>query len=263
MRRLAILLWSVVLILLVSSAARAAGTFKLRSTEVNEVSGAWHIYCTVELPKAPSHAHQTMRFVFTPTAVYERSLIDGHNEPVTNRQALQNQSPSSASLDIDFADPSGKIWKGTHFDFGLTRTKGYQAGEYEVKLRTSDGVDVGGAVRLTLKGDNPVVDRRAITFNAKEKSIKKVDTGLDGGTIAKATVDDTAASPMSSDVQPSGKSEPFVPQSAYNKTAEEEVKERPKGCGCTVPGSAGGGIAWLLVPGLAGIAIAVARRRRK
>jgi MYXO-CTERM domain-containing protein len=261
MKRIAILLSTLLTLLLVPATALAAGTFKLKNTEVQEVSGAWHIYCTVELPKAPSHAHQTMRFVFTPTAVYERALVDGHSEPVTNRQALQNQAPSTESLDVDFADPSGKIWKGTRFDFGLTRTKGYQAGEYEVKLRTSDGVDIGGALRITLKGDNPVVDRRAITFNAKEPAIKKVDTGLDGGTKV-AKNDDVGPSPMSTDVAPSGKSEPFVPQSAYNKTPEEEIKERPKGCGCSAPGASPYGLAWLAAAGLLGAALVVARRRR-
>src|SRR4051812_23363483 len=80
------------------SAHAAYGTFKLKSTEPTEVSGAWHIYVTVELPKPPLTAHQSMKFVFTKTMVYERSLIDGHAEPVLNRQALQNQTPSVESL---------------------------------------------------------------------------------------------------------------------------------------------------------------------
>src|SRR5262249_11525856 len=123
--------------------AAPVGTFRLKNNEVQEVSGAWHLYVTIELPKAPPTAHQPMRFLFTKTMVYERALIDGHAEPVLNRQALQNQSPSVESLDVDFADPSGKIFKGTRFDFGLTRTRGYEAGEYTVELRTSDGYTVG------------------------------------------------------------------------------------------------------------------------
>ena len=90
--------------------AHAVGTFKLKSTEASEVSGAWHIYVTVELPKPPLTAHQSMKFLFTKTMAYERALIDGHNEPVLNRQALQNQTPSVESLDVDFADPSGKVF---------------------------------------------------------------------------------------------------------------------------------------------------------
>src|SRR5438874_2269610 len=83
--------------------ASALGTFKLKSNEATEVSGAWHIYVTIELPKAPLTAHQTMKFNFTKTVAYERALIDGHNEPVLNRQPLQNQSASIESLDVDFA----------------------------------------------------------------------------------------------------------------------------------------------------------------
>lgn len=260
MRRIAFLLWVVVLVLLVPSAAFAAGSFKLKSTEVQEVSGGWHIYCSLELPKAPSIAHQTMRFVFTPVVVYERSLVDGQKDPVLNRQPLQNQTPSTESLDVDFADTRGQIWKGTRFDFSLTRTKGYQAGEYEVKVRSSDGTDIGTVARLTLKGDNPVVDRRAIAFNAKEPSIKKVDTG--GGGVQKAQADDTAAPVSNSDVAPSGSSTPFVPKEAYDKTPEEEVKERPKGCGCSTPGTSTH-LGWLAVPALAGLGIALGRRRRR
>ena len=115
------------LVTVVARDARAAGTFKLKSSEANEVSGAWHIYVTLELPKAPLTAHQTMKFHFTKTVAYERALVDGHNEPVLNKQALQNQSPSIESMDVDFADPSGKIFKGTRFDFGLTRNRGYEA----------------------------------------------------------------------------------------------------------------------------------------
>jgi hypothetical protein len=32
-------------------------------------------------PKAPPIAHQPLRFVFTKTMVYERSLVDGKSEP--------------------------------------------------------------------------------------------------------------------------------------------------------------------------------------
>src|SRR4051812_37847554 len=161
-RRHAFLLLALACLALVTTFARdaqAVGIFKLKSNEATEVSGAWHIYVTIELPKPPLTAHQTMKFNFTKTVAYERALIDGHNEPVLNRQPLQNQSASIESLDVDFADPSGKIFKGTRFDFGLTRNRGYEAGEYKVEVKTSDGSAVGNSATLILKGDNPVVDR--------------------------------------------------------------------------------------------------------
>jgi hypothetical protein len=202
-----------------------------------------------------------IKFLFTKTMVFERALVDGHTDPVINRQALQNQTPSIESLDVDFADGSGKIFKGTRFDFGLTRQRGFEAGEYKVQVRTSDGIDIGGTQTLTLNGDNPVVDRRAITFNAKDKAIKKVDDGTDAG--AKVAKNDTDEAPVQSqDVAATGTAAPFIPSDAYNKQPEEEVKEHPKGCGCSIPGSSGVPLgAGLLAVGAVGVALAARRRR--
>lgn len=244
----------------------AVGTFKLKSTEVNEVSGAWHIYVTIELPKAPLTAHQSMKFLFTKTMVYERSLVDNQKDPVINRQALQNQTPSVESLDVDFADPSGKIFKGTRFDFGLTRTRGYEAGEYKVEVRTSDGVTIGQTANLILKGDNPVVDRRAIAFNAKEKSIKKIE-GYDAGANQAKNDEPVAANNNGpSEVTPTGTATGFVPKEGMQETDEEKIKTRPKGCGCEVPGYAGPGTAlFFLLPvlGVGALARRTSRRSRR
>ncbi len=240
------------------------GTFKLKSTEASEVSGAWHLYVTIELPKAPLTAHQSMKFLFTKEVVYERSLVDGHNDPVTNRQVLQNQTPSVESLDVDFADPSGKIFKGTRFDFGLTRARGYEAGEYKVEVRTSDGTNIGSAQRLILKGDNPVVDRRAIAFNAKEKSIKKVE-GYDGG--ANQAKNDPEVAPVNNgpaEVTPMGTATGFVPPEGQTETDEEKIKTRPKGCGCSMPGEEQSALGFVFVLPILGLgAIALRRRARR
>ena len=80
-----------------------------------------------------------MKFLFTKTMVYERALIDGHTEPVLNRQALQNQTPSVESLDVDFADRSGKIFKGTRFDFGLTRAAATRPASTRSRSARRDG----------------------------------------------------------------------------------------------------------------------------
>lgn len=262
-------LWPLVLacLALVTAFARdasAGGTFKLKNTEATEVSGAWHIYVTIELPKPPLTAHQSMKFMFTKTMAYERALVDGHAEPVVNRQALDNQSPSIESLDVDFADPSGKIFKGTRFDFGLTRARGYEAGEYKVEVKTSDGAKVGTPHKLILKGDNPVVDRRAIAFSAKEKGVKKVE-GYDGGAKPGATEDNTpAASNNMGEVTPTGTAEGFVPKEGLEKTPEEEIKTRPAGCGCSTPGSSTtGALLWLAPLALAAVFSRRLRRRTR
>ena len=256
---LAVALACLGLVTLFARDASALGTFKLKSTEAQEVSGAWHIYVTIELPKPPLTAHQTMKFNFTKTVAYERALIDGHNEPVLNRQVLQNQTPSIESLDVDFADPSGKIFKGTRFDFGLTRNRGYEAGEYKVEVKTSDGATVGNTATLILKGDNPVVDRRAIAFNAKESGVKKVE-GVDAGAKVAQNDDSPAANNTMGEVTPTGTAQPFIAKEGLEKTPEEEIKTRPTGCGCSLPGAVDPGALLWLAP-LAGLG-ALARRRR-
>jgi MYXO-CTERM domain-containing protein len=256
----AVVLACLALVTMFARDAHAIGTFKLKTNKATEVSGAWHIYVTIELPKAPLTAHQTMKFNFTKTMAYERALIDGHNEPVLNRQALSNQTPSIESLDVDFADPSGKIFKGTRFDFGLTRTRGYEAGEYKVEVKTTDGSTIGAPATLILEGDNPVVDRRAIAFNAKESGVKKVE-GYDGGAKVAQNDDSPAAQNNMGEVTPTGTAQPFIPKEGYEKTSEEEIKTRPKGCGCSVPGTVDAGALVWLAPAF-GVALALARRRR-
>lgn len=217
-------------------AAGKGGSAKLKNSEVQEVSGAWHIFVTLELPKAPPIPHVPMRFVFTKTAVYERSLTDESKNPVQNRQTLANQPPTSESLDVDFANSQGKIFNKTNFDFGLTRVRGYEAGEYKLQIRTADGYDVGSPMNLVLKGDNPVVDRRSITFEAKKKGIEKVGGDDDANKPPKTNDDDTPATNYSGEVAPVGNAAPFIPASAYDATEEEKIKEKPGGCGCAVPG---------------------------
>jgi hypothetical protein len=253
-------LFALAALLFLPRTAHAAGSFKLKSTEVNEVSGAWHLYAKIELPKAPLTAHQSMKFNFTKTMVYERTLVDGKSEPVLTKQPLKDQQPSIESLDVDFADASGKIFKVTNFDFGLTRTRGYEAGEYKVELKTADGVVIGSPVTLILKGDNEVVDRRAIAFNAKDKSVKKVE-GYDAGANQAKNDDVEHSGPQNGEVTPTGTATGFVPKEGQSPVEEENIKTRPKGCGCDVAGAPTNVLA--IVASSAGLALVAVRRRRR
>jgi len=233
--------------------AAAMGSYHVRSTEIQEAGGSWHIYMGLDLPSKPTLPHVPMKFIFTKQTEYERALTDNSKEPVMNRIPIQNALPQTESLDVDFADGTGKIFKSTRFDFSLTRTRGFVAGEYKMQIRTSDGVDIGGATTIILKGDNPVVDRRSISFEAKPKP--KDDK-------PKVAENDTAAVPTSTDVAPVGSAPPFVPPDAYNKTDEEEVHGKPGGCGCSVPGLSGSSQALLAVGTALGL-LALSRRRRR
>lgn len=242
--------------LFVAANAWAAGTFKLRTTSVQEVSGGWHVYCELSLPKPPPIAHQTLKFVFTKTMAYERDLVDNNPNPVVNRQALTNQNPSVESLEVDFANASGTIYARTVFDFSLTRTRGYEAGEYKVQVRTGDGVDIGGSANIILNGDNPVVDRRAMSFEAKS-GMKKVASNVE--TPAK-TDETVAAAPLNGEVAPAGSAPPFLTNDAFQKQPEE-IAAHPSGCGCrVVPVSPGGRTG--LVLAAVGLGLIASRRKR-
>ena len=133
-----------------------------------------------------------------------------------------------------------------------------------MEVRTTDGINIGSPPALTLNGDNPVVDRRSITFNAKDPSVKKVaNYGLDGGANGAPQGDDSSGSrPSRTEVAPSGSAAPFIPQDAYQKTPEEEVKTRPAGCGCFVAGQTGRAS----MAGVGGFALGLSRcspRRRR
>ncbi len=246
------LFWLVLLaISLFAVDAAAYGSYRLRSTEANEAGGQWHIYLRLDLPSAPALPHVPMKFSFTELTAYERALTDASKDPVLNRIPMQNQLPKMESLDVDFADGTGKIFKTTNYDFSLTRARGYEAGEWKMQVKTSDGQDVGTPQTVTLHGDNPVVDRRSISFSAKPKETKK-DAG------AEVAQNDTA--PTSTEVTPVGTAPPFVPPEGFQKTDEEQIHTKPGGCGCDVPGTTQSGIA-VLVTGFALGLLALRRKR--
>jgi len=211
--------------------AYAFGALKLKAAEVDEMSAMWQIRAVLELPSPPLTAHQPMRFIITKVAVYERVLLDGQSAPVLNRVALKNQPPAIETFDVSFADSSRSIWKSTEFAFALARSRGYEAGEYRLEVRTSEGVPIGSAAALVLRGDNPVVDRRAMTFGGNSPAPKS-DAGA-----SHTSPSNTQSWDANRDVAPIGQGEGFVPPQGFEKTAEEEIKVRRGGCGCTTVAS--------------------------
>jgi hypothetical protein len=246
--------------------AFAGGNFTVKTTEVTESQGEWHVKVRIDMTRPPSMMHIPMRFTFSKEVVDERAIMQKGADPVHHRNVLDVPPKQIQSMDVDFADASGKVFKSTYFEFDLRRDGGYfEAGEYLVSLSGPDG-DIGGSQKLVLKGDNPPVYRGAMDFSdpkaaKKGPKITAVDNGVDAGTKV-ASNDDPGAAVPSGDVAPVGGGGSMVPGSAFQKTAEEEsVQDHPKGCGCVAAGLEGGGLAGG-AGALLGLGLVVARRRR-
>jgi hypothetical protein len=278
-RRAVAALVAATLLALVFFAGRAGaagpGQLVLKTPNVDEKNGEWHIKVRIDLSRSPSMMHTPMRFTFSKEVVDERAIMTKGAEPEHHRQVIDTPAKQIVSMDVDFADASGKIFKSTLFEFDLQRNKGYfEAGEYTMALSGPDG-DVGNAQKLILKGDNPPVYRGAMDFSSSDKpgkggkkgvQIQSVSSGIDGGGGgAKGGDDDekpSSAAPSSTDVTPVGNAPSMVPDTAFNKTSEEEaLKDHPKGCGCVAAGLGGSSLGGVAGIGLA--ALGLARRRRR
>jgi len=251
-----------------SAVSWAGGNFTIKTTSVAESSAEWHIKVRIDLSRAPGMMHIPMRFTFSKEAVDERAIMSKGADPVHHRMVQDTPPKQIQSMDVDFADPSGKVFKSTYFEFDLRRDGGYfEAGEYLVTLSGPDG-DVGVAQKLTLTGDNPPVYRGAMDFSGDDKSKKKgniqsVSSGIDGGPpqqTASNGDDNSAAAPGNTDVAPVGNGGSMVPDSAFNKAPEEEaVQGHPKGCGCVAAGLDGESLAGGAA--LVGLGLVAAGRR--
>ncbi len=144
-----------------------------KTPESTESNGQWHLKVRIDLSRAPSMMHTPMRFTFSKQAVDERSIMSKGAQPEHHRMVLDTQPKQIVSMDVDFADPSGKVFKSTYFEFVVERSSGYfEAGEYVVALSGPDG-DIGSAQKLVLKGDNPPVYRGAMDFTDPEAAKQK------------------------------------------------------------------------------------------
>lgn len=237
---------------LVSRDANATGTVTLATREPVEASGKWKLVMTIDYGSIPHLPHIPALVVFTPTVHYDLSLTDkSPNKPVLIKQPLQNQQPLIEALDIGFANASGEIFKTTKLDFVITRDHGFEAGEYEIKIkREDDGVQLGQTLKLTLKGDNPVIDRRAMTF-AGEKKSKKDDAKSDDAKKEDAPKENETplenAEPKPDDMAP----------------APPPVEPKQGGCGCVVAGDAAPGGMTALAALALGAVVTLRRRTRR
>lgn len=245
-------------LLVLPRSARAAGTVSISTREPVEVDGKWKMNMTVDYGGVPPLPHIPMLFIFTPTMLYERALTDKTGDkPVLNKIPLQNQQTINESIDVGFSDASGKVFKVTKFDFAIRRDHGFEAGEYDLQIkRSDDGVQMGQTIKLVLKGDNVVVDRRAITFAGEKKPKKKDEKKDDAG--------DSGDAKKAEEAKPAEAAESKAEAPPEESSGPPPVPPKQGGCGCRVGGDAGpeGAVAALAVVGL-GAALTARRRARR
>ena len=238
-------------------AAYAAGTVTITDRSPKEDDGRWKLKMSINYGTTPHMAHVPMIYSFTQTVHYERALTDQSPEkPILNRIPMKGQQSINESMDVGFSDGSGKIFTITKFDFVIRRDRGFEAGEYDLKItRAADGVQMGQTQKITLQGDNPVVDRRALVFSGEKK--KKDEAKKD-----EAKKDEPAAEKASEEKSEPAAEAAETPPEAAPAEAPPPVAPKQGGCGCRVAGEGGaaGGAAALAAAGLGALA---ARRRRR
>jgi hypothetical protein len=252
---------------LLMGTAFAAGSITYSRKEIAESNGGWHIQMTIVYGGKPNTAHVPMRFSFTPTAIQENYLDDAHGDrPQKRTIPLVGQMPLNESVDVDFSDPRGKMYDRTRFDFTVTRAHNFSAGEYSVTVHRADGAAVGTAQTLRFTGDNPVIDRRSISFvgtsSKKDKDKDKAAAGNDNATPAADSKPAAAAegTPAPAGDPAAAPSEKPTAEPGNDPAAQEKVAPSPKGCGCrTVGGGDRASGSFALV--LAGLSIWRLRRR--
>jgi hypothetical protein len=252
--------------------AFAAGTITYAKKEIAESNGGWHLNMTIVYGGKPNTAHVPMRFSFTPTAIYENYLDDAHGDKPQKRTIpLVGQMPINESVDVDFSDPRGKLFDRTRFDFTVSRAHNFSAGEYSVTVHRADGAQVGTAQTLRFSGDNPVIDRRAISFVGTSKKDKDKDKPAAGNDNATPAADSKpAAAAAGGEGDKSAAADPAAATAdkpagdpGNDPAALEKVPPSSKGCGCRLAGGAEGprsvgSFAFIL----AGLSIWRLRRRR-
>ncbi|WP_437669661.1 MYXO-CTERM sorting domain-containing protein [Sorangium sp. So ce131] len=246
-----------------ASAARAAGTVTIADRSPTETDGRWKLKMTINYGGTPHLGHIPMLFSFTPTVHYERALTDqSPDKPILNRIPLHNQQSINESMDVGFSDGTGKVFAITKFDFVLRRDHGFEAGEYELVIkRVSDGVQMGPKQKITLQGENEIMDRRAIVFTGEKKKKKDEKADAAGGDKSEAAGGEKGSSESETEPVASAPSDETPSGDAPPDEAPPPVEPKQGGCGCRLSPEDGAAPLALPIAALGAVA-ALARRRR-
>jgi MYXO-CTERM domain-containing protein len=268
-RRLLAVLVSLLAVLLLSSAASAAGRVEWKSKSFKERSDkAWMLELAIYLPRAPDVAYVPVKFEFELITYFERALVDGRDGPVENKTPMTGRQPLIESVDVGFLDAgTSKIEKRTRFSFKVKRDLGFEAGEYKVTLRdTRNGQTIGGPTTITFDGENEIIDRRSIVFQGddkkkkKEKKEEKAEGEGDGDKKEESKGGNEGSDEGGKSDEGSSDEGAAKEEGSDNTGGDDPPPVEKKGC--SVHGAPAGGNDAASLFGLAIVGLLVARRRR-
>jgi len=258
------------MVLLVAAAAAAAGRIEWGNKTLKPRSdgNSWNVDIKIFMPKPPDVPTIQLKFEFLQRVYYERAMVDG-DKLVTRNVPIEGKQAVVETVDVGFLDPAtSRIESRTRFTFKLHRDHGLDCGEYKVTVRdTRSGQIVGSPMTLILGGENEVIDRRSIVFSGEKKKEKKKEKTEEGasGESGSASKDATKDDATKKKAEPAAETEPppanEVPPNDEPASNPETIKQKPGGCGCTVPGNTPSGSASLVFVA-AGIVLARRRSRR-
>ncbi len=252
---------SALFILLFAGSVLAAGSVKWSKKRIKErADESWKIQLVITLPRTPDVGVVPMKFSFEPIAYYERAKVDG-DRIVEHTIPLRYQTPHIESMPVGFQNPAdGKPVRRTRFVFSLTRESGFEAGEYKVKITNArTGQKIGGATVIKLQGDNDVIDRRTISFEAdKPKSSKPASTLTD---VQEGTFRTTGGEVVTEEEEEEEETSTSRRPASTSSAGPQPIKENPGACGCRAAGATPAPTG-LAVFAAAALALVVARRRR-
>jgi MYXO-CTERM domain-containing protein len=245
----------------VSGVAEAYRSVNVAKRTIQESNGRWKVKFTLNWGRAPDRGLIPMQFSFKPKVLFEWSLTDDKPKGIERRVPLTGQPDINVPVDVSFEDPAtGKRFKTTKFSIKLDRRNEFEAGEYDLIVRTTDGKKIGRPIRLVLKGRNKAVDRRAMVFEAKVKGKgkeKKKDNSAPGGGNEMASSDGPRAA---EDSGPDLSDIPDEPMDDSPGPPSEKPGTKASGCAVGARGVGSESYAWL---GLLALGAATGYRRRR
>jgi hypothetical protein len=240
--------------------AAPSANVTIAKKEIPDDNG-WRLQMTIKLGAKPSSTYQTWKFIFRPKVIYETYVDDsGPDEKTRSMKQDDTATPLVEKFDISFGNAAGAIFDQTKFEVVLKRSRDFLAGEYKVEIRDADDNSVGKPFDLKLTGKNPTVNRKSMQFSSTDRKAPPASSSGSAGSGSGSSSGSSGDAPKDK-IEKTEYDEPEAPKKPVKADFPGEVKEKPGGCGCEVPGRSSNdlpiGVALVSVFGV------VAMRRRR